>query len=60
VGEDGGDRVTLILRPIGRGNWKPVLLRVEHSKNCPLPLEFHVDQRVTLAGHVLRIAKVLP
>jgi hypothetical protein len=52
--------MTLILRPPGRGNWKPVTLTVSQCRNSPLPLEFHVNQRVTLAGHVLRIAKVLP
>jgi hypothetical protein len=50
----------LVLRPPGRGNWKPVLLRVEHSRNSPLPLEFYRNQRVELGGHVFRVAKVMP
>lgn len=50
----------LLLRPFGRGNWKPVLLRVEQSRNSPLPLEFHVNQRVVLGGHVFRVSKVMP
>jgi len=52
--------VTLVLRPLGRGNWKPVLLRVEISRNCPLPLEFHVNQCVLLGGQFFRVAKVMP
>lgn len=50
----------LVLRPLGRGNWSPVLLRVEQSRNSPLPLEFHVNQRVEFGGHVFRVAKVMP
>lgn len=52
--------MTLTLRPPGRGNWTPVLLVVDEGRNCPLPLEFHVNQRVELGGHVFRIAKVTP
>lgn len=50
----------LVLRPPGRGNWKPVLLHIDQSRNCPLPLEFHVNQRVELGGYVFRVCKVLP
>jgi hypothetical protein len=52
--------MTLHLRPPGRGNWRVVVLTIEHSRNCPLPLEFHRNQRVVLAGHVLRVSKVMP
>jgi hypothetical protein len=52
--------VTVVLRPLGRGNWAPVVLRVDHGKNTPLPLEFYVGQRVELGGHVFRVSKVLP
>lgn len=52
--------VMLILRPPGRGNWKPVVLRVEQGRNSPLPLEFHRNQRVELGGHVFRVSKVMP
>jgi hypothetical protein len=52
--------LTLILRPLGRGNWAPMLLRIEQSKHAPLPLEVHVGQRLTVAGRTFRVAKVLP
>lgn len=50
----------LVLRPCGRGNWKPVLLRIEQGRNSPLPLEFHRNQRVELGGYVFRVCQVLP
>jgi hypothetical protein len=52
--------VTLVLRPPGRGNWKPVVLRIDQSRNTPLPLEFHRGQRVELGGHVFRVVGVQP
>jgi hypothetical protein len=52
--------VTLLLRPPGRGNWSPVVVALEGGKNAPLPLEVHVGQRLTIAGRVFRIARVLP
>lgn len=51
---------TVVLRPPGKGNWTPVVVRVEQSRNAPLPLEFHRNQRVQIGGHVLRVAKVMP
>ena len=51
--------MTLLLRPPGRGNWRPVLLRVE-GWHAPLPLEFAINQRVVLAGREFRIARVMP
>jgi hypothetical protein len=52
--------VTLILRPPGRGNWKPIVLSFAASKHSPLPLEVFAGQRVTISTHVFRVAKVLP
>jgi len=52
--------LTLILRPLGRGNWAPLLLTLAHSRHAPLPLEVHAGQRWTIAGKVFRIARVLP
>jgi hypothetical protein len=52
--------VTLTLRPPGRGNWKPVTLRVEGEPHLPPPMFFAVGQRLTLGGMVFRVAKVLP
>lgn len=50
----------LVLRPVGRGNWKPVVLAFTESKHSPLPLEVHVGLRLTLGIHVFRVSKVLP
>jgi len=50
----------LILRPLGRGNWTPLVLAIAESKHTPLPLEVFVGQHWTLAGRVFRIAKVMP
>lgn len=52
--------MTLHLRPPGRGNWTPLVLIVSPGKNSPLPLEFYVGQRMDIAGHVFRVAKLLP
>lgn len=52
--------MTLLLKPPGRGAWTPLLLRIEHSKHAPLPLEVHVGQRISIAGRVFRVAKVMP
>lgn len=50
----------LVLRPLGRGAWTPVVLAITESKHSPLPLEVFRGQRVTLGGRVFRVAKVLP
>lgn len=52
--------MTIVLRPIGRGNWAPVLLVVSPGKNSPLPLEFYVGQRLELCGHVFRVSRLMP
>lgn len=51
--------MTLILRPLGRGNWHPVVMRLD-GRRAPLPLEVHVGMRVVLGSQVLRVSKVLP
>jgi len=50
----------LVLRPVGRGNWSPVVLAITDSKHAPLPLEVYVGLRLTLGQHVFRVSKVLP
>ncbi len=50
----------LILRPPGRGNWAAMVVSVDQSKHCPLPLEFHVGQRLVMAGRTFRISRVMP
>jgi hypothetical protein len=51
--------VTLILRPPGRGNWTPVVVTIAQSRHAPVPLEFHVGQRVEFGGQMLRVCAVL-
>jgi hypothetical protein len=48
--------MTLTLRPPGRGNWTPIILRVEGARACPLLVR--VGQRMLLGGQEFRIAKV--
>jgi len=48
----------LTLRPIGRGNWSPVLLTIKPGRNSPLPLYVERGQRVQLGGQVYRVVRV--
>ena len=48
--------MTLILRPIGRGNWRTTSLQI--SGGHALPMEFRVGQRLPLGGVVFRICEV--
>lgn len=48
----------LILRPQGRGNWKPIVMAIEGDRAAPLLIK--VGQLLNLGGIVWRIAKVLP
>jgi len=54
--------MTLILRPIGRGNWAPLQLDIPRTrKEVPLlPIDTRRGQRLEIAGRVFRIAQVLP
>lgn len=52
--------MTIVLKPLGPGNWTPVLLHIDSSRNAPLPLEFHVGQRVLLGVRELRVHAILP
>lgn len=49
--------MTLILRPIGRGNWAPTTLRIEGGH--ALPMLFRVGQQLPLGGVLFRISKVV-
>lgn len=51
--------MTVILRPPGRGNWRPVVLQVAGGSRLA-PLDFYVGQRVLLGGQHLRVSKVIP
>jgi hypothetical protein len=48
----------LILRPPGRGNWKPITVTVEGDRAHPLFIQ--VGQRLFLGGRTFRICKVIP
>lgn len=48
----------LILKPPGRGNWTPVVLRIEQSKHAPLPLYVARGQVLVIGGQLLRVAGV--
>lgn len=48
----------VILKPVGRGNWQPVELRISGKRNAPLPLELARGDRVTIAGRLFRVSRV--
>lgn len=49
--------MTLILRPIGRGNWRPTRMQIDGGH--ALPLLFRVGQRLSLGGVEFRISEVV-
>ena len=51
--------MTLILRPLGKGNWATVELDVS-GRRAPPPMYFLVGQRITLGGQVFRISEIRP
>jgi hypothetical protein len=50
--------VTLIIRPVGRGNWRAQAFTVD-ERHVP-PMFVQVGQRFDLGGVTFRISKVLP
>lgn len=48
----------LVLRPPGRGNWSPVRIIIDETRNAPKPLLFRKGERVTLGGIVFRVVRV--
>lgn len=48
----------VLLRPVGRGNWRPCTLLIEGDRIGPLLLR--VGMRLTIAGVEFRISEVLP
>jgi hypothetical protein len=50
--------MTLILRPPGRGNWAPLIMKIDGERSAPLLVR--VGQLLTLGGQVFRIAGVKP
>jgi hypothetical protein len=50
--------MTLIVRPVGRGNWRPQNFTVD-ERHVP-PMLVQVGQRFELGGVMFRISRVLP
>lgn len=48
--------MTLVLRPIGRGRWRPVVLKVDGDRAAPLLVR--VGDRLPLGGVVFRVSEV--
>jgi len=49
-------RLTVVLKPPGRGNWTPLV--IEYSGPQVLPLLVRVGECITLAGVVFRVVEV--
>lgn len=49
--------MTLILRPIGRGNWAKTRMQIDGGH--ALPLLFRVGQLLPMGGVVFRICEVI-
>lgn len=50
--------MTIVLRPIGRGNWATAVLQLS-GRRAPPPMYFNVGQRLELApGMVFRVVEV--
>lgn len=50
--------LALIMRPVGRGNWKSIEVRVR-GKHIPPPLMLQPGERVTIGQTVMRVVAVL-
>jgi len=50
--------VILILRPVGRGNWKLLTIRVEGSRATPLLVQ--PNDRIPIGGITYRVVSVTP
>jgi hypothetical protein len=53
-------RVTVTLRPIGRGGWSPITLQYDPRvrSELPAPMEFRRGQIVPINGRDYRVARV--
>lgn len=49
----------LVLKPAGRGNWKPITLRVVGDRGS-VPVLVNVGDQLQLGGVTWRICQVLP
>lgn len=54
-------RVTVTLRPLGRGGWSPLVLSYDSRvrSEMPAPLEYRRGQVVTIDGREYRVSKVV-
>lgn len=57
---DSVTRITVTLKPIGPGNWSPLLLQYDPRvrSELPAPMEFRRGQIVALLGKDYRVARV--
>ena len=53
-------RVTVTMRPVGRGGWSPLVLSYDSRvrSEMPAPLEYRRGQVVTIDGGEYRVSKV--
>lgn len=49
--------MTLILRPVGKGNWRVTRMQIDGGH--ALPLLFRVGQQLPLGGVLFRICEVI-
>jgi hypothetical protein len=54
-------RVTIILRPIGRGGWSPITLQYDARTRTeqPTPIEYRRGQIVPINGRDYRVSRVI-
>jgi len=50
--------VTLILRPKGPGNWRPIIVKFDDQRASPLLVK--VGDPVSIGGIEFKVSKVLP
>lgn len=50
--------MTLILRPRGRGNWRPIVVTLTGDRMAPML--FRRGHLIVMGGIELRVSKVLP
>lgn len=50
--------MTLVLKPVGRGRWRPMVVPVDERRIPPMMVAR--GQRITIGGVVFRVAEVRP
>lgn len=53
-------RVTVTLRPVGRGGWAPLVLSYDPQRRSelPTPLDFKRGQTVQIMGQTFKVSRV--